>query len=250
VGERLASAFSPFDVLVITLAGALTIAGVWWGIDGVPRRSPSAATLVAFVAASYVAGHLIGAVSGIVWRRERDPAKHPWTRAFAKALGDEGVDPQDATDQRLRRAFSDLRGMPVLDQVELIRSVLRQRKLDVRFETLNTVAWLSRSLGTATGLLAVFFLVLGLARGGVTRLLLAAAAMAISAAAFDARTRSYQWSSARVLKFEALALADPPAAFRAVSGPPTSEPDSQQAAGPSDRAADTGDAVRSSAKHV
>jgi hypothetical protein len=217
MGDRLASAFSPFDVLVITLAGGVALAGIWWGIDGVPQESPSTAALIGLVAASYVAGHLIGAISGIVWRRERDHTKHPWTRAFVGALGKGNGQPLSETDQRLRRAFCDLRGLPVLDQVELIRSVLRQRQLDVRFETMNTVAWLSRSLATATGLLAAFFVVVALVKGDAARLLPAAVGMGIAAVAFETRTRSYQYSSARVLKFDALALADPPHALRNVT---------------------------------
>jgi hypothetical protein len=74
MADRLASAFSPFDVLAITLAGAFVIAGAWWGIDGVPAKAPSAAGVVGLVAASYVAGHLVGAASALLGFSSSSPA--------------------------------------------------------------------------------------------------------------------------------------------------------------------------------
>jgi hypothetical protein len=271
--DRLVSALSAFDLLVITLAGGLVIAGVWWGIDGVPAEAPSAAGLVGLVAASYVAGHLVGAVSGVVWRRERDPAKHPWTRAFSGALGDHdgsrehtpepkrswgrwfaeafgraearsGRVDMSPTDERFREAFEDIRELPVLDQVELIRTVLRQRRLDTRFETMNTTAWVSRSLATAAGVLAVVFIVLAVLDGDYERRLPAAVGAAMAAFAFEVRARGYQRNSAQALKYEALALVQPPDAFSPAT--PERGPTSNQSASPED--ADLG-AGRSNAEH-
>jgi hypothetical protein len=119
-----------------------------------------------------------------------------------------------ATDLRLRAAFEDIRDLPVLDQVELIRSVLRQRKLDQRFETMNTTAWVLRSLATAAGFLGLFFVGLVVIDGDADRLLPAAGGLAVAAGAFEMRARGYQRRSAHTLKFEALALARPPAALR------------------------------------
>jgi hypothetical protein len=146
--------------------------------------------------------------------------KRPWTRLLAAVEfgnAEEGEVAATPTDLRLRGAFADIRDLPVLDQVELIRSVLRQRKLDLRFETMNTTAWVLRSLATAAGFLALLFVGLVVIDGDAGRLLPTAGGMAIAAGAFEMRARGYQRRSAHTLKFEALALARPPAALR----PPT-----------------------------
>jgi hypothetical protein len=217
MADRLASALSAFDLLAITLSGGLVVAGAWWGVDGVPSEAPSAAALLGLIAASYVAGHLVGAIASLAWRRERNPDKHPWAIGLRPALERDprrrAATEPSRSDDRLHEALSDIAQLPVLDQVELIRAVLRQRGFDTRFETMNTLAWVSRSLATASGIVALVLVGTCILDGGPHRLLPAAGGMAIAAALFELRTRGYQYSSARILKFEALALVAPPDAL-------------------------------------
>ena len=212
MADRLTAAFSPFDVLVFTLAGAVVIAGAWWGIDGVPADSPSAAAVVGLVAASYLAGVLVAVVSGVLWTGVwgRDQARSPFFKAFDSAFSTS----ESRLDARLRAAFEDISDLNVRDRSELIRSVLRQRKLDSRYETMNTVAWVSQSLATAAFLLAVLFTLLTVINGDPGRLLPAAGGMLIATIGFGKRAHAYQIVAARTLKFEALALVDPPKRMR------------------------------------
>ena len=84
-------------------------------------------------------------------------------------------------------AFQDTSDLATYDRVELIRTVLRQQRVDSRLETMNTIAWMSQSLATVAAALAVLFVVLVVIDGDGQRLLPVAAGMAVIAAAFAGR---------------------------------------------------------------
>jgi hypothetical protein len=211
MADRLSAALSPFDVLVFTLAGAFVIAGAWWGIDGVPGESPSTAVVIGLVAASYLAGHLVAAVSGVLWTGVWGLIGSPFFAIFIRAFE---TDKASGAELRFRKAFQDTRDLRVKERVELIRTVLRQQQLDSRFDTMNTIAWVSQSLATAATTLAALFVVLVVIDGDVQRLLPAAAGMVAVAVAFAGRAYSYQRIAARTLMFDAVALVDPPMRMR------------------------------------
>jgi hypothetical protein len=215
MADRFSAALSPFDVLVFTLAGAFVIAGAWWGIDGVPGESPSTAVMVGLVAASYLAGHVVAAASGVlwtpVWKRIASPSRTPFLAVFSHALEAE-ADEASGAELRFRNAFQDTSDLDPWGRVELIRTVLRQQQHDSRLETMNTISWVSQWLATVAITLAALFVVLVAIDGDGQRLLPAAAGMAAVAAAFARRAYDYQRVAARTLMFDALALVDPPKA--------------------------------------
>jgi hypothetical protein len=215
MADRFSAALSPFDVLVFTLAGTFVIAGAWWGIDGVPGESPSTAVIVGLVAASYLAGHVVAAASGVLWTRvwKRMGSATPFLAVFLHAF-DAKADEASGAELRFRNAFQDTSDLDTYDRVELIRTVLRQQQLDSRLETMNTISWVSQSLATAATTLAALFVVLVVIDGDGQRLLPAAAGMAAVAAAFAGRAYGYQRVAARTLMFDALALVDPPKRMR------------------------------------
>src|SRR5918992_2004267 len=199
MADRLSAALSPFDVLVFTLAGAFVIAGAWWGIDGVPGESPSTAAVIGLVAASYLAGHVVAAVSGVLWTGVWGLFGSPFFAIFKRAFGTDEV---SGAELRFRIACQDTSDLPVKERVELIRTVLRQQQLDSRFDTMNTIAWVSQSLATAAIALAALFGMLGLIDDDGQRLLLAAIGMVAVAVAFAGRAYNYQRIAARTLMFD------------------------------------------------
>jgi hypothetical protein len=207
--DKFLSGLSFFDLIAVTLAGAVVLAGGYWSVAGVPPHSPGAAAAFGFAAASYVVGHLVASLAAMLWRLE----PHAWDRELRRVLAEQataGGLSNQGVGRSLAAAIRDTDDLPAPARVELIRTWLRRRGLDGRFELMNTNAWVSRNLTMSCAVLALFFVGTDLVAKHDARRLYATAIAVPAAGVFWLRTRRYQANAVDTLVFEVLALTRAP----------------------------------------
>jgi hypothetical protein len=191
--ESLFSLLGLYQLLAVTLPGAVATAGTYYAVAALPP-DPSAAAVIGLIVLFYIAGNVVQGVAVLweswYWRRaggwpsmRRMTADDP--TAYAPAF-------RDLIQARLDRlAGADTAAIPVADRFALARAELRRQSQDVRAESLNAIYGLSRGLVTSAVLVVVVMLACAAVGTDAQRNLIAAAIVTGSAVAVFVRFRRF-----------------------------------------------------------
>jgi hypothetical protein len=188
--EKLFSLLGLYQLLAVLLPGAVTTAGVYFAINGLPP-DPTAAAVLGLIVLFYVVGSAVQGVA-VAWEVRYWDRRGGWPSARRLTPDDaKAYNPafrklfQTKLDALFGSATADL---PIPDRFALARAELRRRKLDDRAES-----HLSRGLVTAAVIIVATLLVATLVHHAAHRNLIAAAIIGAAVVPIFHRFKRFGW---------------------------------------------------------